>query len=117
MDRLDAFDDLLTALARGLDIREIFQQVSAAAARIVPHDEANFALVTDDPSVLRVYASTGHSAERSIGRDKLAPFVPDITQPVIANNLPGAECQGFQSVVSAPVTFDGDVAGVFCLLS
>jgi transcriptional regulator with GAF, ATPase, and Fis domain len=117
MDRLDALDDLLAALARGLDVREIFQQASAAAARIVPHDEANFALVTDDPSILRVYASTGRAADHSISRDKLAPFVPDITLPVIANQLPGAECKGFQSVVSAPVKVNGDVAGVFLLLS
>ncbi|HUK34291.1 MAG TPA: sigma 54-interacting transcriptional regulator, partial [Vicinamibacterales bacterium] len=117
MDRLDAFDDLLAALARGLDVREIFQHVSAAASRIVPHDEANFALVTEDPSILRVYASTGGAEERCIGRDKLAPFVPDITQPVIANHLPSLQCKGFESVVSAPVKVNGDVAGVFLLLS
>ena len=117
MDRLDAFDDLLGALARGLDVREIFQHVSAAASRIVPHDEANFALVTEDPAVLRVYASTGNFAERPIARDKLAPFIPDITQPVIANQLPALECKGFQSVVSAPVKVNGETAGVFLLLS
>ena len=117
MDRLDAFDDLLAALARGLDVREIFQHVSTAASRIVPHDEAHFALLAGDRAMLRIYASTGNGAERSISRDELAPFVADITQPVIVNDLAGASCKGFRAVVSAPVHLNGDVAGVFCLLS
>jgi transcriptional regulator with GAF, ATPase, and Fis domain len=117
MDRLDAFDDLLAALARGLDIREIFQHVSAAAARIVPHDEADLALLSDDRTMLRIHASTGNGAERCVSVGEFAPFVPDITQPAIVNNLPGASCKGFLSIVSAPVKLDGDVAGLFCLLS
>jgi transcriptional regulator with PAS, ATPase and Fis domain len=117
MDRLDAFDDLLTALARGLDIREVIQHLSAAAARIVPHDEADFALLSDDRTMLLIHASTGDGAERRISRDEFAPIVVDITQPAIVNDLPGAGCKGFRSVVSAPVKLDGEVAGVFCLLS
>ena len=103
MDRLDAFDDLLTALGRGLDIREVFQHLSAAAARIVPHDEADFALLSDDRTMLLIHASTGDGAERRISRDEFAPIVVDITQPAIVNDLPGAGCKGFRSVVSAPV--------------
>jgi hypothetical protein len=37
---LDAFH-ALPALAGSLDIREVFQHLSAVASRIVPHDEAN----------------------------------------------------------------------------
>ena len=41
------------ALVRGLDVREVFQHVNAAASRIVPHEEANLALLADDGSMLR----------------------------------------------------------------
>jgi hypothetical protein len=58
IERQDAFHDLLPTLARALDVRDIFQHLSAIAARIVPHDEANLALLTDDGSHFRLYAST-----------------------------------------------------------
>jgi len=48
LTQLDAFHALLPALAGALDIRDVFQQLSAVASRIVPHDEANLALATDD---------------------------------------------------------------------
>ena len=40
VDQLDAFHELLPTLARALDVRDIFQQLSTVASRIVPHDEA-----------------------------------------------------------------------------
>jgi len=40
LGRTDGFHDLLPALARGLDVRDIFRQLSDVAVRIVPHDEA-----------------------------------------------------------------------------
>src|SRR5258707_1116190 len=47
------FQALLAALARGLDVREIFQQLSVVAAQLVPHDEAQLAVLTDDSSTAR----------------------------------------------------------------
>ena len=48
LNQLDAFHALLPALARALDVRDVFHHLSAIASRIVPHDEANVALLTDD---------------------------------------------------------------------
>jgi hypothetical protein len=48
LNQLDAFHALLPALAGSLDIRDVFQHLSAVASRIVPHDEANLVLATDD---------------------------------------------------------------------
>jgi hypothetical protein len=53
-ERLEAFHDLLPALARTLDVRDIFQHLSRVAARIVPHDEANLGLLADDGSRFHV---------------------------------------------------------------
>src|SRR5882762_5297363 len=58
LNQLDAFHALLPALARALDVRDVFQHLSTVATRIVPHDEANLALATDDGSQFRLYAST-----------------------------------------------------------
>ena len=62
LDQLDAFHALLPALAQALDVRDVFQQLSAVASRIVPHDEANLAITTEDESQYRLYASTRQGA-------------------------------------------------------
>ena len=59
LNQLDAFHALLPALAHALDVRDVFQHLSAVASQIVPHDEANLALLTEDGSQYRLYASTG----------------------------------------------------------
>jgi len=46
---------LLPALAGTLDVSEMFQHLSSVAARIIPHDEANLALLSDDGSQFREY--------------------------------------------------------------
>ena len=48
LERLDGFHALLPALARGLDVREIFQHLSTIASVVLPHDEADLLLLTDD---------------------------------------------------------------------
>ena len=67
--QIDAFHALLPALARALDVRDVFQHLSAIAARIVPHDEADVALLTDDGSQYRLYASTVHGDPKLLCRD------------------------------------------------
>src|SRR5258706_6965740 len=69
LNQLDAFHALLPALAGALDIRDVFQQLSAVASRIVPHDEANLAVATDDGTQYRLYASTREGAPEVVCRD------------------------------------------------
>jgi transcriptional regulator with GAF, ATPase, and Fis domain len=56
-NRIVALDDLLPILARALDVRELFAQLSAIASRAIPHDEAHIALFTPDGEHLRLLAS------------------------------------------------------------
>jgi hypothetical protein len=84
---LDAFHDLLPTLARALDVREVFQHLSAVAARIVPHDEANLAVLTEDGTYFRLFASTGDGLpellcreDRCILRDPSQPHVFESTR-------------------------------------
>ncbi|HMF08596.1 MAG TPA: sigma 54-interacting transcriptional regulator, partial [Thermoanaerobaculia bacterium] len=59
--RSEALDSLVPTLSRALDIREVFDQLSAAAKQILPHDQLVLALFSDDRKAIRVHASTGES--------------------------------------------------------
>jgi transcriptional regulator with GAF, ATPase, and Fis domain len=112
---LEAFHELLPALARALDVRDIFQQLSAGASRIVPHDEANLALLTEDGSHFRLYASTRAGGPELVCRQSGCPL-PDPAAPGVFDHVPGNN-RGLQSGVCAPVRIDGKAVGVFGLLS
>jgi two-component system response regulator AtoC len=115
LEQLDAFHALLPALARGLDVRDIFTHLSVAASRIVPHDEANLALPTEDPSVFRLYASTRDGAPELVCRGKQCPF-GDADEPKLFDVVPGPE-RGLRSGLSVPVAIDDQFIGVLALFS
>src|SRR5438034_2886582 len=115
VEQLNAFHDLLPALARGLDVRDIFKHLSAVASRIVPHDEANLALLTEDGSQFRLYASTRDGAPEVVCRGKGCP-IGDADEPQLFDEVPGPE-RGLRSGLSVPVGFDGRLVGVFALFS
>jgi len=115
LEHLDAFHELLPALARGLDVRDVFQHLSAAAARVVPHDEANLALVTEDGARFRLYASTRQGGPEVICRGTGCP-IGDAEEPQLFDAVPGPE-RGLRSGLSVPVAIDGRFVGVFALFS
>src|SRR5262245_35841313 len=115
VDDLDAFHDILSTLAGALDIRDVFQRLSAIAARIVPHDEADLALMTDDGVHFRLFAST------QVGEPKLVcagehcavrdPFTPRIFHDSFGSD------RGFHTGLRVPVTVGERPIGVLALLS
>jgi transcriptional regulator with GAF, ATPase, and Fis domain len=115
VDQLDAFHELLPTLARALDVRDIFQRLSTIASRIVPHDEANLALVTEDASTFRLYASTRDGAPEMVCRGKGCP-IGDAVAPQLFDQVPGPE-RGLRSGLSVPVVIDDRMVGVFALFS
>src|SRR6266849_4070179 len=115
INHLDAFHALLPALAGALDIRDVFQQLSAVASRIVPHDEANLALATDDGSHYRLYASTVRGDPELLCRNDQC-VLRDPIVPRLLDAIPGPE-RGLRSGVSAPVFIDDKIVGVFALFS
>src|SRR5712691_7428849 len=115
LNQLDAFHALLPELARALDVREVFQHLSAVASRIVPHDEANLALATDDGSHYRLYASTVRGDPELRCRNDQC-VLRDPIVPRLLDAIPGPE-RGLRSGVSAPVFIDDKVVGVFALFS
>jgi transcriptional regulator with GAF, ATPase, and Fis domain len=115
LDQLDAFHALLPALAKALDVRDVFQQLSAVASRIVPHDEANLAITTEDESQYRLYASTRQGAPELLCRAD-HDVLQDPIAPRLLNTVPGPE-RGLRSGVCVPVFIDDKVVGVFALFS
>jgi Nif-specific regulatory protein len=115
LNQVDAFHALLPALARALDIRDVFQHLSAIASRIVPHDEANLALATDDGSQFRLYASTGDGDPELVCRENHSVLKEPLA-PRLLDTVPGPE-RGLRSGVCAPVFVDGAMVGVFALFS
>lgn len=116
LEGVDAFHDLLPALARALDIREIFQHLSDVASRIVPHDEANLALLTEDGTHFRLYASTSKGTPELVCCQNGSPLHDALVVPRLFDNIPPNE-RGFRSGVCAPVRIDDKPVAVFGLLS
>ena len=56
---LEMLDGLLATITGVLDIREVFDRVSAIARGVLPHDALSIAEVIDDPNLIRIHASHG----------------------------------------------------------
>jgi transcriptional regulator with GAF, ATPase, and Fis domain len=113
--QLEAFHDLLPTLARALDVRDVFRHLSAVADRIVPHDEANLALLTEDGSRFRMFASTGDGAPELLCREDRC-ILRDLSHARLFDPGPGYR-HGLRSGVSAPVRVDQQAIGVLALFS
>jgi len=112
-ERLDAFHDLLPALARGLDIREIFRQLSDVAARIVPHDEATLLLQAPDGH-FEMFASTGSSREIVCQHEPADAL--NTRERQLLDSVPGPY-RGLQSGLTVPVRINDEFFGVFALFA
>ncbi len=114
-DHVDTFRELLSTLAGGLDVRDMFQRLSTVAARLIAHDEVDLALLTDEGTHARVYASTreGEPVLFSPG-DHFA--VRDPSTPRVFHDGFGSD-RGFQSGLRVPVRVDGKPIGILVLLS
>jgi GAF domain-containing protein len=69
--RSEALEALVPALSRALDIREVFDQLSAAVAGILPHDRMALGLFSEDRKSVRIHAYTG---ERVPGMPETLPL-------------------------------------------
>src|SRR6202035_1520674 len=115
LEQLDAFHALLPALAGALDVRDVFQHLSAVASRIVPHDEANLLLATEDGTQYRLYASTREGAPELVCRESHSVLQEPIAARLM-DTVPGPE-RGLRSGVCAPVFIGDAVVGAFALFS
>ena len=111
--QLDAFHDLVPTLARGLDVREIFRQLSDVAARIVPHDEATLLLQKADGH-FEMFASTGTPREIVCCNDPAQAL--NTREPQLLDSIPEPD-RGLQSGLTVPVRINDQFFGVFALFA
>jgi transcriptional regulator with GAF, ATPase, and Fis domain len=110
-----AFDELRSTLAGALDVRDVFQRLSAVVGRIVAHDEAHLALRTDDATQFRLYASTHEGKWPSSGSGNQSA-VGDPSVPRVFHDRIDGE-RGFRSGVRVPVLVEGETIAVLILIS
>src|SRR5262249_3676290 len=72
-ERGDALERLLPTLAKSMDIREIFDQLSQVAQGTIPHDLAGPSFLTEDGKPLPVYALS----DGSVDHLPAPPAIPD----------------------------------------
>ena len=114
-DQVDPLEDLLPTLARGMDIAAVFRRLRTAASRILPHDEAQLAVLTEDGASGQLYVTVGDSPAE-VRRLDIAEAITDVDRPRLLDVVPGPE-RGLQSGLSVPVRIDDRLAGVFALFS
>jgi transcriptional regulator with GAF, ATPase, and Fis domain len=114
-ERSDVFHELLTTLAPALDIRDVFQRLSTVANRVIPHDEANLAVLAEDGTRFRLFASTGDDGPELVCPDEYG-LLRDAFIPRVFRGACGRD-RGFQSGLRVPVRIEGNPVGVLALLA
>jgi len=56
--RIEALDDVLRAISGALDVRDVFEQLSDTARRVLPHDSSLIFTISEDRRRTTVYALT-----------------------------------------------------------
>ncbi|HXW08495.1 MAG TPA: sigma 54-interacting transcriptional regulator [Vicinamibacterales bacterium] len=110
----DVFDDLLKALACPLDFPGFFQRLSAIAALIVPHDEAELVVLSDGGSECQ--HAPGRNGPPQGAACVVAEMLVDTLEPRLLDLVPGPE-RGLRSGLAVPIEIDGRVAGALALFS
>ena len=111
---LSMFDGLLAAVSRKSDVCDLFQHLSAAICRIIPYDEAQLVLLTEDGSLHR-YARTLDGPCQVSAVTSPATILDD-HQPQVLDVVPESD-RGMQCGLKVPVQIEDRVVGAFSLLS
>jgi transcriptional regulator with GAF, ATPase, and Fis domain len=123
--RLDELSKTLPVLGTALDVRFIFDHLSAIARRVVPHDLAIVGLHIDEGRRIRIHALSnvpGLSLPEVADNPYLEVFddgwqfalYADINAHPIERDRPTARI-GIRSLIRVPIWFDGKVGGVLNL--
>jgi transcriptional regulator with GAF, ATPase, and Fis domain len=130
--RLDAIDALLPLLANVLDVREIFNQISAVVKRVLPHDRLMLSSLNTDHSEISVDAISGEPVAPEllgpirVSRDECAPHAK-AEYHIIRDTEEGPEagsarCRkgralGIRSLLKIPLRLEAGIVGALAFLS
>ena len=125
-ERLERAAELVPALLHVLDIREVFDRLSVAAKRALPHDFLLLRLFSDDWSTITVYARSDRgTAPTAVVPNKYPVFVSqawsfdivdDMTRHPIEKDSPPAKF-GARAALRVPLRFDERLIGGLGFLS
>ncbi len=117
-------EQLVPTLARALDVREVFGQISEIAQKVLPHDRMALGLLEDEGRSVRIYAVSGAPAPDTpesypileSERDQLDwdfQIVNDIEKEMVPSSTRRAILlkAGMRSSLRVPIYLDGSRAG------
>jgi transcriptional regulator with GAF, ATPase, and Fis domain len=125
-ERTDALQALLPALSKALDVREVIDQLSAAAETILPHDRMVVGLFDQEKKKFRIHAISGGNLPELPEAFEIAPEEPrNATEnigDVQAMGLPPERLAflgklGVQSLLRVPLRPGGEIVGALGFLS
>ena len=128
--RSEALEALLPTLSKALDIREVFDQLSAAVGGILPHDRMALGLFSEDRKTLRIHAYTGDrvpdmpetiriDGDPRTDADWSFFLVRDLRQEsrCCGEKYEGLKKEGMRSLLRVPVRLEGEIVGGLNFLS
>jgi transcriptional regulator with GAF, ATPase, and Fis domain len=128
--RSEALEALVPMLSKALDIREVFDQLSAAVAGILPHDRMALGLLSKDRQSVRIHAYTGGlvpGMPETIPLDDEAResadwsffLVPDICREpgCCTEKFELMKRDGIRSMLRVPIRLEGETVGGLNFLS
>ena len=127
--RIDAIDALLPTLAQALDVRAVFNQVSAVVQPVLHHDRLVLTSLSADQRTITIDALSGEpvpdlSTNSTIQRDCEGPsvfepeVVPDIeAAPQLRERCERARKLGIRSLLRIPLRLAGGRVGALLFLA
>ena len=128
--RSEALEALLPTLSKALDIREVFDQLSAAVGPILPHGRMALGLFTEDRSKVRIHAYSGDripdmpeticvEEPQAAAADWGFFLVRDLrAEPACCGpKYDGLKDEGLRSLLRVPVRLEGEIVGGLNFLS
>ena len=100
--RLEAVEELLPALFQTLDVREIFDTLSAITKDVLPHDFASVGLFNDSLTHITLFAKTSSLSPARVPRPHALPACPDWRLALPPDPRPGNAASGQQDGLQLP---------------
>jgi len=128
LQRLQALDELLPTLAGVLDVRQVFEQVSAVARKVIAHDMLSLPLLSDDREHVIVYAVSGSEVAFPTTvplPDHQKPLLttpwefiihPDLQADPLESVLPPGQA-GYRGRLLVPIRLQGSLIGALDFFS
>ncbi len=118
--KYEGLQALAPALAKALDVRDVFDLISEIVRPIVPHDRMALGLLTEDRAAIRVYAVSGTGIPEIKEPIRLTPadlaredWSTEIVRDILVDLDPASDrcrhltADGARSILRVPIFFEG----------